>query len=121
VQLPEILQGELRKRLVRGAVAGALAAVIIGFNWGGWTLERSAKQMAVKDTSAALAAVLAPMCAEKFRGGSEGALNMTEFKKVNSWQQESYIQKGGWATFPGMSSPDLAIAQACANLLANIQ
>ena len=30
---------------------------------------------------------------------------------------DSYIQKGGWATFPGMGSPDLAIAQACAKLL----
>ena len=80
-------------------------------------LESTAKQSAVKDTSAALVAVLAPMCADKFRNASDSALNMAEFKKVNSWMQDSYIQKGGWATFPGMSSPDLAIAQACAKLL----
>jgi hypothetical protein len=62
-------------------------------------------------------AVLAPMCADKFRGASDAAVNMTEFKKVSSWMQDSYIQKGGWATFPGLSAPDLAIAQACAKLL----
>jgi len=32
-------------------------------------------------------------------------------------RKDAYIQKGGWATFPGMSSPDLAIAQECARLL----
>jgi hypothetical protein len=42
---------------------------------------------------------------------------MTEFKKVSTWQQDSFIQKGGWATFPGMSGTDFAVARACANLL----
>jgi hypothetical protein len=42
---------------------------------------------------------------------------MAEFKKVTSWQQDTYLQKGGWATFPGMASPDMAVAQACAKIL----
>jgi len=117
MQLPAILEGESLRRLIQGAIVGGLATAFIGFNWGGWMLESTAKQSAVKDTSAALVAVLAPMCADKFRNASDSALNMAEFKKVNSWMQDSYIQKGGWATFPGMSSPDLAIAQACAQLL----
>ena len=117
MQLPAILEGESLRRLIQGAIVGGLATAFIGFNWGGWMLESTAKQSAVKDTSAALVAVLAPMCAEKFRTASDSTLNMAEFKKVNSWMQDSYIQKCGWATFPGMSSPDLAIAQACAQLL----
>jgi hypothetical protein len=117
MQLPAILEGESLTRLVQGAIVGFIATVVIGFNWGGWTLESTAKQNAEKNASAALVAVLAPMCADKFRGASDAALNMTEFKKVSSWMQDSYIQKGGWATFPGMSAPDLAIAQACAKLL----
>jgi len=121
MQLPAILEGPSLTRLLQGAFVGFLATVIIGFNWGGWTLGSTAKQTAVKDTSAALAAVLAPICADKFRNASDGALNMVEFKKVSSWQQDSYIQKGGWATFPGMTSPDLAIAQACAQILATAQ
>jgi len=118
MRLPAILEGESLTRLVQGAVVGIVATAVIGFNWGGWMLESNAKAMAVKDTSAALVAVLAPMCADKFRNGSDAALKMAEFKTVNSWQQDSYIQKNGWATFPGMSSPDLAVAQACAKLLA---
>ena len=117
MRLPAILEGESLTRLLQGALFGVLATVVIGFNWGGWTLESTAKQTAVKDTSTALVAVLAPMCADKFRHASDVTLNMAEFKKVSSWQQDSFIQKGGWATFPGMNSPDLAIAQACAKLL----
>jgi hypothetical protein len=117
MQLPAILEGESLTRLIQGAIVGFIATVVIGFNWGGWTLESTAKQAAEKNASAALVAVLAPMCADKFRGASDAALNMTEFKKVSSWMQDSYIQKGGWATFPGMGAPDLAIAQACAKLL----
>ncbi len=121
MELPVLLQGNSPTRLLQGAFVGFLATVFIGFNWGGWTLESTAKQMAEKQSSAALVAVLAPMCVEKFRSAADSTLQMTEFKKVSSWMQDSYIQKGGWATFPGMSGPDLAIAEACAKLLMPVQ
>ena len=117
MRLPAILEGESITRLVQGAVAGIVATAVIGFSWGGWMLESNAKAMAVKDTSAALVAVLAPMCADKFRQAADATANMAELKKVNSWMQDSYIEKGGWATFPGMTSPDRGVAQACATLL----
>jgi len=121
MELPEFLEGPSLTRLLQGAALGAVATAIIGFNWGGWMLESTAKQVASTDTSSALVAVLAPMCADKFRSASDAVSNTAEFKKVSSWQQDSFIQKGGWATFPGMSNPDMAIAQACANLLAKAQ
>ena len=117
MQLPDILQGESLKRLLQGAVVGFFATVIVGFNWGGWTLESTAKQMADKSTNAALVAALAPMCADKFNQASDASLNLAELKKVSSWMQDSYIEKGGWATFPGMTSPERGVAEACANLL----
>jgi hypothetical protein len=118
--LPAILEGPSITRLLQGACFGALVTVVVGFGWGGWMLGSTAKQMAVKDTSTALAAVLAPMCADKFRSGAEAPANLAEFKKVSAWQQDTYIQKGGWATFPGMSAPDLSIAQACAKILTTV-
>ena len=45
---------------------------------------------------------------------------MVELKKVSSWMQDSYIEKGGWAIFPGMTSPDRGVAQACATLLTTL-
>src|SRR6266403_4652400 len=117
MQIPEILQGESLRRLLQGAIAGVLATVIIGFYAGGWMLGSTAAQMAQTSANTALVAVLAPMCAERFRSASEATVNRAQLKRVSSWMQDSYIEKGGWATFPGMSSPDRGIAQACANLL----
>jgi len=121
MQVPSILQGESLTRLLQGAFAGFLATVVIGFGWGGWTLGSTAKQMADKSSSAAVVAVLAPMCADKFRQGTDASANMAELKKVSSWMQDTYIEKGGWATFPGMTGPDRGVAQACANLLTALQ
>jgi hypothetical protein len=101
MQLPPILQGESITRLLQGACVGFAATAIIGFTWGGWTLGSTAKEMVEKNASAAVVAVLAPICAEKFRQGAEATANLAELKKVNSWMQDSYIEKGGWATFPG--------------------
>jgi hypothetical protein len=117
MQLPPILQGQSPTRLLQGAAIGFLATVIIGFNWGGWTLESTAKQMAEKSANNALVAALAPICADRFRQAKDVDLNMAELKKVSSWMQDSYIEKGGWATFPGTASPERGVAQACADLL----
>jgi hypothetical protein len=113
MQLPSILQGESRTRLLQGAFAGFLATVVIGFGWGGWTLGSTARENAAKSAAAAVVAVLAPMCAD-------ASANMVELKKVSSWMQDSYIEKGGWAIFPGMTSPDRGVAQACATLLTTL-
>jgi hypothetical protein len=121
MQWPEMLQGASLTRLMQGALAGSLATVLIGFNWGGWTLESTARQAAAQKATAALVTILGPMCAEKFRHETDATVNMTELKKVSTWMQDSYIQRGGWATFPGMAAPDLAVAQECAKLLTAVQ
>jgi hypothetical protein len=116
MQLPSILRRGTLTHLLLGALAGCLVTVVIGFAWGGWTLESTAKRMAEKSATAAVMAVLAPMCAEKFRGDADATANMTELKKVNSWLQDAYIDKGGWATFPGIASP-FGVGRACAAAL----
>ena len=52
MQLPSILRGESLTRLLQGAAAGAVATMIIGFNWGGWTLGSTAEKQ-VKDAEQA--------------------------------------------------------------------
>ena len=120
MEFPAILQGESRTRFLQGAFAGFLATVVIGFGWGGWTLGSTAKENAAKSATAAIVAVLAPLCADKFRQATDAQANMVELKKTSTWQQDTYIEKGGWATFPGMGSPDRSVAQACANLLTSL-
>ena len=106
MELPSILRGESLVRLLQGAVAGFFATAIIGFNWGGWMLESTANQMAEKAANSAVVTALAPICADKFRQATDSTLNMVELKKVSSWMQDSYIEKGGWATFAGGASPE---------------
>ena len=84
MELPSFLQGDSLPRLLQGAIAGFLATTVIGFNWGGWMLESNAKQMAEKSANSALVAVLAPMCADKFKHGADASTNMAELKKVSS-------------------------------------
>ena len=117
--LSSYLEGDSPKRFLQGIALGAIATMVVGFNWGGWTLGSTAQGMAEKSAQAAVVQALAPICADKFRQAAEASVNLAELKKVSSWQQDTFIEKGGWATFPGMTSPDRGVAQACANLLAS--
>ena len=100
-----------------GACGGAVALAIIGFNWGGWVLGATAEQNAKRAASAAVVAALAPICADKFRQNADAGANLAEMQKINVWQQGAYLEKGGFATLPGASLPDSAVARACAELL----
>ena len=45
MRMPEILQGEARTRFLQGIAFGAVAAITIGFMWGGWVTGGTAKTM----------------------------------------------------------------------------
>jgi hypothetical protein len=121
MQLPSILQGDSLTRLVQGAAAGAIATMIIGFSWGGWVTGGTSKELVQRSVSTALVSALSPICVDKFQRSAEVTANLVEFKKVNSWQQGSFIEKGGWATMPGGDTANEAVAQACATMLSNLQ
>jgi hypothetical protein len=121
MQLPAILQGDSLKRLLQGAATGAVATMIIGFNWGGWVTGGTAKEMTQKSSTSAVIAALSPICVDKFQRSAEASTNMTELKKVSSYQQGSFIEKGGWATLPGSDSANSSVAQACANMLSSLK
>jgi hypothetical protein len=121
MQLPPILQGESLTRLSQGIAIGAVATMIIGFYWGGWTLGSTAKELAQKSANSAAVAALAPICVDKFQLAADSPANMVELKKVSSWQQATFVEKGGWATLPGSKTPDTAVARACAELLISVK
>ena len=77
MQLPAILQGKSLTRLLQGAAAGAVATIVVGFYWGGWSLGSTAHKMANQQSELAVIAALAPVCADKFR-----ALPDADAKKV---------------------------------------
>jgi hypothetical protein len=121
MQLPSFLQGESLTRMVQGIAIGAIGTMIVGFYWGGWTLGSTAKEQAQRSASSAVVAALAPICVDKFQLASDSTANLVELKKVTSWQQATFVEKGGWATLPGSKSPDTAVARACAELLISVK
>lgn len=48
MNLPPILEGESLTRLMQGAAAGAVVAMIVGFSWGGWTPNRDVAEACAK-------------------------------------------------------------------------
>jgi len=121
MELPAILRGDSLTRLLQGAAAGAAITAIVGFNWGGWVTGGTAKDMVQRSSSAAVIAALSPICVDKFQHSAEAAGNLIELKKVSSYQQGTFIEKGGWATLPGSDAANSSVAQACANMLNNLK
>ena len=83
MQVPSILQGESLTRLLQGAAVGAVATVVVGFNWGGWSLASTADKMAKAQSNLAVIAALAPVCADKFRGQPDAAARLSRFRKLS--------------------------------------
>src|ERR671924_1381370 len=104
-----------------GVVVGALGIMILGFSWWGWVLGSTAERMAKERADAAVTAMLVPICVERFMGQADAAAKLAAFQRITAWQQSQFIEKGGWATATGSTSPNAAVAKACAQELVKIK
>ena len=119
MQVPSILQGELRTRLLQGIATGAVASMVIGFSWGGWMTGGTAEKLAAERADDAVVTALTPICVEKFMLDNNAKANLAVLQKISSnWEQGDYLQKGGWATESGATSANYHLARACAEKLA---
>ena len=116
MQVPSILQGESLKRLLQGAVAGAIATIFVGFNWGGWSLGSTADKMAKARSDLAVVTALAPVCADKFRALPDAEARKIALSKVDSWKRRDEFPDA-LVTLPGESYPSSALVDACSTLL----
>ncbi len=66
MRIPAILQGEARTRFFQGIAFGAVAAMTIGFIWGGWVTGGTAKTMSAMAESSGRMSILVPMCVAQF-------------------------------------------------------
>ena len=116
MQVPSILQGELLTCLLQGAAVGAVATMIVGFNWGGWSLSSTADKMAKEQSDLAVVRALAPVCADKFRALPDAAAKTVALSKVDSWKRADEFPKE-FVTLPGETYPSSALVNACSTLL----
>jgi hypothetical protein len=105
------------KPAIYGAAGGAIALAIIGFTWGGWITGASADQLSKKNADTAVVAVLAPICVQQFRSQPDATAKLVTLKALSSYEQGSFVEKGGWATMPGTDTPVNGVARSCATIL----
>jgi hypothetical protein len=93
-----------------GAVVGAIATMVVGFNWGGWSLGSTADERAVERSKLAVVAALAPVCADKFRAQPDAAAKTVAWNRTKDFPTE-------FVTLPGETYPSSTLADACYALL----
>jgi hypothetical protein len=95
MELPSILQGDSLKHLLQGAAVGAVATMIVGFNWGGWMLGSSVDKVAKERADTAVVAALAPVCVDQFRQAANAGDHFDELSKIgSSWDRGTFVEKG---------------------------
>jgi len=92
-----------------GFVVGAGFAMIVGFNWGGWTTSSTTEQIR-KD---AVLASRAEICIAQFKSAPNFRVNAAEFQKTESYKRTDIIEKGGWDKMPGQEKADWGVSSAC--------
>ena len=110
------MPSELKPALM-GAAAGAAILAVLGFSWGGWVTGTTAESLAKQKASAAVVSALAPICADNFRRANDAAAQLVELKRIGTWEQANFVEKGGWGKLPGTASVDREMARACADMI----
>ena len=93
-----------------GIVAGAVAAMIVGFAWGGWVTGGTAR---VRSDEAVLASRSA-ICVAQFMKAPNHDAELKTFEQTDSWKRSELIEKGGWDKMPGQQEASGSVAEACA-------
>ena len=96
---------------VLGLICGGIIAMIIGFNWGGWTTSSTTKTI----TEEAVLASKAAICVAQFIKDPNYAQKLKELGEIDSWKRAEFIGKGGWDKMPGQEKADYAVSRACSD------
>ena len=101
------------KPAVWGAIGGAIAAIIIGFAWGGWVTGGTAGRMAETSAEAAIVQAFTPLCVAKAEQEPE---QFVLLKEESSYQRDDFVIKAGWVANVNEKYRS-AVAEACASTI----
>ncbi len=99
-----------------GLIGGAIIAMVIGFNWGGWETAGATQKL----NEAAVLKSHVAICVAQFMEGSRYKEKLAELQKVESWSRADFIAKGGWDKMPGQKEAGSGVSQACAEGLQTV-
>jgi hypothetical protein len=109
MQVPAILRGESRTRLLQGMALGAIATMIVGFNWGGWVTGGTARSMAAQAGTTGQMSVLVPMCVAQFMA-TDGAI--AKLKAAPAYGHDDVVRE--FIKKVADTQMDYAFARVCA-------
>jgi len=104
------------QKLVLSGVAGAVVgiAAAVGFALaGGWMSPAAADRMAGEQASAAVLAALTPICVAQAKSDPDMDAKLEALKASGWYGRPELVMQGGWATMPGTTTPNAAVADAC--------
>jgi alpha/beta superfamily hydrolase len=94
------------KPFVWGAAVGAVAAMIVGFSWGGWVTNGTAQALARDTADTAVVAALVPNCVKDFQQNANAVGNLVALKKItSSWERAVSWRKAAGQRDPGRRLP----------------
>jgi hypothetical protein len=108
MQVPSILHGETRTRLLQGIAVGAVATLFAGFYWGGWVTGTTARSMASAAETNGQMSVLVPLCVAQFMA-TDGAMAKI---KATQYGHDDVIRE--FVTKVADTQMDYSFARACA-------
>ncbi|MGQ0752701.1 MAG: hypothetical protein ACT4PS_19440 [Betaproteobacteria bacterium] len=96
-----------------GAICGAIAAMAIGFVWGGWVTGGTAREMAETSAEMAIVKAFTPLCVAK---AQQQPKQLVLLKQESSWLRADFVAEAGWvASVSEEYRP--AVAEACASTI----
>lgn len=108
-----------KSMLVWACVGAVLAAIVVGFSWGGWVTGGTSRAAAMTAGDVARGELASAICVERFNAAPDAAARLVEFKAItDGYKRRQFVEAGGWATMPGQTTPDRRGADSCATALA---
>jgi dienelactone hydrolase len=95
-------------------VGCAVATMVVGFTWGGWTTGGSAQLAAAQAGTTARQELAAAICVERFNAGGDATAQLAALREMSSWERGKFIAGGGWVAMPEMMGKTDAAATSCA-------
>jgi len=83
------------KPAIWGLIGGAIAAIVIGFVWGGWVTGGTAGKMEAASAEAAIVQAFTPLCVAKAEQQPEKFVSLKEKSSYGS-SRGNFVIEAGW-------------------------